>query len=123
MKKSGKPRRKGITCAQTLSLMRQDLQYSMKFQIREAETEAINTTLALTMIALNELGWGKIKIQRYLSKVQELSREAMKIQHDDGRDIALYKITERIHQFMGDGFNAEKLLVFDDSTSFKEVDE
>lgn len=110
-KKSQK--RNGETYAQVLQREREEKNLKAQLIIHSAEKRAIDTTLALTLIALHECEhMGAKRLNRYLQAVQDNSNEAMKIQHIDGRDVALVKIEERLKKIMGDDFNTSGLLDF-----------
>ena len=110
-KKSQK--RNGETYAQVLQREREEKNLKMQLVVHSAEKRAIDTTLALTLIALHECEhMGAKRLNRYLQAVQDNSNEAMKIQHIDGREVALVKIEERLKSIMGDGFNTSGLLDF-----------
>ena len=110
-KKSQK--RNGETYAQVLQREREERNLKAQLIIHSAEKRAIDTTLALTLIALHECEhMGAKRLNRYLQAVQDNSNEAMKIQHIDGRDVALAKIEERLKKIMGDDFNTSGLLDF-----------
>lgn len=110
-KKSQK--RNGETYAQVLQREREEKNLKMQLVVHSAEKRAIDTTLALTLIALHECEhMGAKRLNRYLQAVQDNSNEAMKIQHIDGREVALVKIEERLKKIMGDGFNTSGLLDF-----------
>ena len=106
-------KRNGETYAQVLQREREERNLKAQLIIHSAEKRAIDTTLALTLIALHECEhMGAKRLNRYLQAVQENSNEAMKIQHIDGRDVALAKIEERLKKIMGDDFNTSGLLDF-----------
>lgn len=110
-KKSQK--RNGETYAQVLQREREEKNLKMQLVVHSAEKRAIDTTLALTLIALHECEhMGAKRLNRYLQAVQDNSNEAMKIQHIDGREVALVKIEERLKKIMGDDFNTSGLLDF-----------
>lgn len=110
-KKSQK--RNGETYAQMLQREREEKNLKMQLVVHSAEKRAIDTTLALTLIALHECEhMGAKRLNRYLQAVQDNSNEAMKIQHIDGREVALVKIEERLKKIMGDDFNTSGLLDF-----------
>lgn len=110
-KKSQK--RNGETYAQVLQREREEKNLKAQLIIHSAEKRAIDTTLALTLIALHECEhMGAKRLNRYLQAVQDNSNEAMKIQHIDGREVALVKIEERLKKIMGDDFNTSGLLDF-----------
>lgn len=110
-KKSQK--RNGETYAQVLQREREEKNLKMQLVVHSAEKRAIDTTLALTLIALHECEhMGAKRLNRYLQAVQDNSNEAMKIQHIDGREVALAKIEKRLKSIMGDGFNTSGLLDF-----------
>lgn len=111
-KKSQK--RNGETYAQALQREREERNLKAQLVIHSAEKRAIDTTLALTLIALHECEhMGAKRLNRYLQAVQDNSNEAMKIQHIDGREVALVKIEERLKSIMGEDFNTAGLLDFD----------
>lgn len=114
MSKHKKPqKRNGETYAQVLQREREERNLKAQLMIHSAEKRAIDTTLALTLIALHECEhMGAKRLNRYLQAVQDNSNEAMKIQHIDGRDVALVKIEERLKKIMGDDFNTSGLLDF-----------
>lgn len=114
MSKHKKPqKRNGETYAQVLQREREERNLKAQLIIHSAEKRAIDTTLALTLIALHECEhMGAKRLNRYLQAVQDNSNEAMKIQHIDGRDVALVKIEERLKKIMGDDFNTSGLLDF-----------
>ena len=114
MSKHKKPqKRNGETYAQVLQREREERNLKAQLVIHSAEKRAIDTTLALTLIALHECEhMGAKRLNRYLQAVQDNSNEAMKIQHIDGRDVALAKIEERLKKIMGDDFNTSGLLDF-----------
>lgn len=114
MSKHKKPqKRNGETYAQVLQREREERNLKAQLIIHSAEKRAIDTTLALTLIALHECEhMGAKRLNRYLQAVQDNSNEAMKIQHIDGRDVALAKIEERLKKIMGDDFNTSGLLDF-----------
>lgn len=114
MSKHKKPqKRNGETYAQVLQREREERNLKAQLIIHSAEKRAIDTTLALTLIALHECEhMGAKRLNRYLQAVQDNSNEAMKIQHIDGRDVALVKIEERLKKIMGDDFNTSGLLEF-----------
>lgn len=106
-------KRNGETYAQVLQREREERNLKAQLIIHSAEKRAIDTTLALTLIALHECEhMGAKRLNRYLQAVQDNSNEAMKIQHIDGRDVALAKIEERLKKIMGDDFNTSGLLDF-----------
>lgn len=110
-KKSQK--RNGETYAQVLQREREEKNLKMQLVVHSAEKRAIDTTLALTLIALHECEhMGAKRLNRYLQAVQDNSNEAMKIQHIDGREVALVKIEKRLKSIMGDSFNTSGLLDF-----------
>lgn len=110
-KKSQK--RNGETYAQVLQREREEKNLKMQLVVHSAEKRAIDTTLALTLIALHECEhMGAKRLNRYLQAVQDNSNEAMKIQHIDGREVALVKIEKRLKKIMGDDFNTSGLLDF-----------
>lgn len=116
-------KRNGETYAQALSREKAKKDLEIQLVVHSAEKRAIDTTLALTMIALNEAeGFGKKRLDKYLSTVRELSNEAMQIQHCDGRDVALTKIENRLKSIMGDSFNTAGLIDFDPRYTIKEND-
>lgn len=116
-------KRNGETYAQALSREKAKKDLEIQLVVHSAEKRAIDTTLALTMIALNEAeGFGKKRLDKYLSTVRELSNEAMQIQHYDGRDVALTKIENRLKSIMGDSFNTAGLIDFDPRYIIKEND-
>lgn len=116
-------KRNGETYAQALSREKAKKDLEIQLVVHSAEKRAIDTTLALTMIALNEAeGFGKKRLDKYLSTVKKLSNEAMQIQHYDGRDVALTKIENRLKSIMGDSFNTAGLIDFDPRYVIKEND-
>ena len=116
-------KRNGETYAQALSREKAKKELEIQLVVHSAEKCAIDTTLALTMIALNESeGFGKKRLDKYLSTVKELSNEAMRIQHYDGREVALAKIENRLKSIMGDSFNTAGLIDFDTRYIIKEND-
>lgn len=114
MSKHKKPqKRNGETYVQVLQREREERNLKAQLIIHSAEKRAIDTTLALTLIALHECEhMGAKRLNRYLQAVQDNSNEAMKIQHIDGREVALVKIEERLKKIMGDDFNTSGLLDF-----------
>ena len=107
-------KRNGETYAQALQREREERNLKAQLVLHSAEKRAIDTTLALTLIALHECEhMGAKRLNRYLQAVQDNSNEAMKIQHTDGREVALVKIEERLKNIMGEDFNTAGLLDFD----------
>lgn len=107
-------KRHGETYADVLTRKRQENDLKAQLIIREYEKEAVNTTIVLSMIALNETEhMGEKRLRRFLATVQELSNEAMRIQHEDGREVALYKMESRLKQIMGEKFNTSALIRYD----------
>lgn len=107
-------KRNGETYAQALQREREERNLKAQLVLHSAEKRAIDTTLALTLIALHECEhMGAKRLNRYLQAVQDNSNEAMKIQHIDGREVALVKIEERLKNIMGEDFNTAGLLDFD----------
>lgn len=112
-KRKKSQKRTGETYAQVLQREREERNLKAQLVIHSAEKRAIDTTLALTLIALHECEhMGAKRLNRYLQAVQDNSNEAMKIQHIDGREVALVKIKERLKKIMGDDFNTAGLLDF-----------
>lgn len=107
-------KRNGETYAQVLQREREERNLKAQLVLHNAEKRAIDTTLALTLIALHECEhMGAKRLNRYLQAVQDNSNEAMRIQHIDGREVALVKIEERLKNIMGEDFNTAGLLDFD----------
>lgn len=116
-------KRNGETYAQALQREKEERNFKSQMIIHRAEKRAIDTTLALTIIALNDTEkMGAKRLNRYLTAVQELSNEAMRIQHFDGREVALSKIEDRLKSIMGKSFNTDGLLDFNPLYLYKETD-
>ena len=89
--------------------------------IHECEKAAVNTTIALSIIALNEVEhMGAKRQKRFLDKLQELSNDAMRIQHEDGREVALSKLETRVQSIMGDQFSMANILTYDEKYLYAE---
>lgn len=89
--------------------------------IHECEKAAVNTTIALSIIALNDVEhMGSKRQKRFLDRLQELSNDAMRIQHEDGREVALFKLETRVKSIMGESFSIGSILQYEDKYLYKE---
>lgn len=89
--------------------------------VHECEKAAVNTTIALSIIALNEVEhMGAKRQRRFLDRLQELSNDAMCIQHEDGREVALSKLETRVKSIMGDDFSIQNILSYDEKYLYSE---
>lgn len=89
--------------------------------VRECEKAAVNTTIALSIIALNEVEhMGAKRQKRFLDRLQELSNDAMCIQHEDGREVALSKLEARVKSIMGNDFSIQNILSYEDKYLYSE---
>lgn len=89
--------------------------------IHECEKAAVNTTIVLSIIALNEVEhMGAKRQKRFLDRLQELSNDAMRIQHEDGREVALAKLETCVKSIMGEQFNTANILTYDEKYLYAE---
>lgn len=89
--------------------------------IRECEKAAVDTTIALAIIALNDIEhMGAKRQRRFLDRLQELSNDAMRIQHEDGREVTLSKLETRVKSIMGDDFSIQNILSYDEKYLYSE---
>lgn len=89
--------------------------------IHECEKAAVDTTIVLAIIALNDIEhMGAKRQRRFLDRLQELSNDAMCIQHEDGREVALSKLETRVKSIMGDDFSIQNILSYDEKYLYSE---
>lgn len=104
-----------------LTRKREEENLKQQLIIHECEKAAVNTTIALSIIALNEVEhMGAKRQKRFLDRLQELSNDAMRIQHEDGREVTLSKLETRVKSIMGEQFNTANILTYDEKYLYAE---
>lgn len=104
-----------------LTRKREEENLKQQLIIHECEKAAVNTTIALSIIALNEVEhMGAKRQKRFLDRLQELSNDVMRIQHEDGREVALSKLEARVKSIMGEQFSMANILTYDEKYLYTE---
>ncbi len=104
-----------------LTRKREEENLKQQLMIHECEKAAVDTTIVLAIIALNDIEhMGAKRQRRFLDRLQELSNDAMCIQHEDGREVALSKLETRVKSIMGDDFSIQNILSYDKKYLYSE---
>lgn len=104
-----------------LTRKREEENLKQQLMIHECEKAAVDTTIVLAIIALNDIEYmGAKRQRRFLDRLQELSNDAMCIQHEDGREVALSKLEARVKSIMGNDFSIQNILSYEDKYLYSE---